>query len=284
MSDNAAGPIQPWLLLGERRRRSLENRVRTAAERWAAQWITGTVTPSVAIGSAARSPTPEYGDRGTLHFGARQQGEWLAELVVPRHLVAWAAGLAAVEFSAAADPDEISFAGEIELAMLQAFWDLLIPQAVKGEASLECLDEAQAQEVHRALAKRGIRALCSLGAAAAGVSIQVTLSPAMFATLLAERPVSYVGESLLSRRSAVAQAPVPLECCLGSVQVPVRDLHSLRIGDVLVTDITLDGRAELRVRNKPRPIAAGTLGTVEGRKALKVETAQVVMANRGLRR
>jgi len=64
----------------------------------------------------------------------------------------------------------------------------------------------------------------------------------------------------------------------------VRDLHSLRIGDVLVTDITLDGRAELRVRNKPRPIAAGTLGTAEGRKALKVETAQVLTANRGSRR
>jgi flagellar motor switch protein FliM len=106
----------------------------------------------------------------------------------------------------------------------------------------------------------------------------------MFATLLAERRGSYVGESLTSRRSAFAQAHVALDCCLGSVQVPVRDLHSLRIGDVLVTDIALDGHAELRVRNKARPIAAGTLGEAQGRKALKIEAAQVVTANRGLRR
>lgn len=283
MSANVVTRIQPWLLLGERRRRSLENRVRTAAERWGAQWISGAVTPIVAVEFAARNPTPRASDGQTLCFGARQAGEWLARLVVPRRLVAWAAGLGAVEFSAAADLDEISFAGEIELTMLRAFWGLLIPQAMAEEATLERLDEAYAEEARLALAKRGVRAQCSFGAAS-GVSIQVTLSPTLFATLLAERPVSYVGESLLSRRSAVAQAPVPLECCLGSVQVPVRDLHSLRIGDVLVTDITLDGRAELRVRNKPRPIAAGTLGAVEGRKALKVETEQVVTANRGLRR
>jgi flagellar motor switch/type III secretory pathway protein FliN len=284
MSAGAPSLVQPWLLLGERRRRSLENRIRTAAERWAAQWVSGTVTPTIAVGDRAASEgIPTRGDRRTLCFGARSGEEWLAQWVVPRHLVAWAAGLGAVEFSATADLDEISFSGEIELAMLRALWDLLLPQALAAEAPLECLDEAYAEEARLQLAKRGIRALCSFGATAS-VSLQMTLSPSLFATLLAERPVSYVGESLLSRRSAVAQAPVPLECCLGSVQVPVRDLHSLRIGDVLVTDITLDGRAELRVRNKPRPIAAGTLGTVEGRKALKIETAQVVTANRGSRR
>ena len=51
-----------------------------------------------------------------------------------------------------------------------------------------------------------------------------------------------------------------------------------------MTDIALDGQAELRVRSKPRSIVAGRIGVIEGRKAIKVETAQVVTANRGLRR
>jgi hypothetical protein len=311
MSDSVPGEVQPWLLLGERRRRSLENRIRTAAERWAAHWVAGTVTLSVAVEPAAQNPTPEYGDqiagrRNTIRFGARgSSGEWLAELRVPHHLVAWAAGLGAVEFSATADLDEMSPLGtsplprlqsplgEIELELMRGFWETLIPQAV--DAPLECLDDAYAEEARRALAKYGLRVVCAFGPAP-GCSIQSTLSPTTVATLLAERRVSYVGQSplgtsplpwlqsLTSRRSALAQAPVPLDCCLGSVQVPVRDLHSLQIGDVLVTDIALDGHAELRVRNKPRPIAAGTLGEVDGRKAIKVETAQVVTANQGLRR
>ena len=282
MSDGAAGEVQPWLLLGERRRRTLEHRVQTAAERWVAHWVAGTVTLSVVFERAAQDRRLEYGERKSISFGARgKSGEWHGVLGVPRRLVAWAAGLAAVEFSAIADPDEVSVSGEIELEMVREFWDLLVPKAVA--APLERLDEAIAEEAQLTLAKQGLRVACTFGPAP-GLCIQSTLSPAAVATLLAERQINYVGESLTPRRFALAQTPVALDCCLGSVQVPVRDLHSLRIGDVLVTDIALDGRAELRVRSKPRSIAAGTIGAVEGRKAIKVETAQVVTANQGLRR
>jgi flagellar motor switch/type III secretory pathway protein FliN len=288
MSDRVPGEVQPWLLLGERRRRSLEDRVGAAARRWAAHWVAGTVTVSVAVEPAAQNSTLAYGDRiagrrKTIRFGVRgKSGEWLAELVVPHRLVAWAAGLGAAEFSAAADLDEMSPVGEIELELVHGFWGMLIPQALAVDASLECLDSAAAEEVRLALAKRGVRAACAFGPAP-GLCIQSTLSPTIVATLLAERRVGHAGESLIARRSALARAAVALDCCLGPVQVPVRDLHSLRIGDVLVTDIALDGPVELRVRSKPRPIAAGTLGQVEGRKAIKVEAAQVVRANQGLR-
>jgi flagellar motor switch/type III secretory pathway protein FliN len=271
MSYGVPGEVQPWLLLGARRRRSLENRVGAAAERWAAHWIASTVTLSVAVEratDAVQQPT---------RFAARRQGDWLAQIAVPSHLVAWAAGLGAVEFSATTDFDQVSFSGEIELELMRGFWGMLVPQALAEETPLERCDESPAPP------KRGVSVSCDFGAAP-GFNIQLTLSPIMFATLLAEQRPGYVGESLTSRRSAFAQAPVALDCCLGAVQVPVRELHSLRIGDVLVTDIALDGHAELRVRHKPRPIAAGTLGAVAGRKALKVESAQVVTANRGLRR
>lgn len=271
MTDGVPGEVQPWLLLGERRRRSLESRVRLAAERWAAHWVAGAVTPSVAVEPAV------YGDPKAIRFAARRQGEWLAQILVPPHLVAWAAGLGAVELSATADFDEVAFSGETELELMRGFWGMLVPQAVAEGAPLERRDDSLA------LPKRGVSVSCDFGPAP-GFNIQLTLSPIMFETLLAERRPGFVGESLTSRRSAFAQAAVALDCCLGSVQVPVRELHSLRVGDVLVTDIALDGHAELRVRNKSRPIAAGTLGEVDGRKALKVESAQGVTANRGLRR
>src|ERR1700722_3868717 len=111
MRESQPGTTQPWLLLGERRRRLLESRVRTAAERWAAHWVAGTVTPAVSVEPAAWNPLLEYGDRKTIRFAARRDGEWLAEVVVPQRLAPWAAGLSAVEFSATADLEEISAGG-----------------------------------------------------------------------------------------------------------------------------------------------------------------------------
>ena len=313
MSQNAPGEVQPWLLLGERRRRSIEDHVAAAARRWAAHWVAGTPALSVEFEPAVsdrsvtetqwreshEAPTARGGaakgiprstsgaTRETIRFGARRNsGEWLAGLAVPRRLVAWAAGLEAMEFPATNDLDDLCLAdadlsasGEIELDLLRAFWSLLVTQAAV-EAPLERLDDAQAQEARLALGKRGLAATCDFGP---GLGMQWTLSPTTVAMLLSERRVSYVGESLMSRRSAVTQAPVAIDCCLGSIQVPVRDLHSLRIGDVLMTDIALDGRAELRVRSKPRPIATGTIGESMGRKAIKVEAAEVVAASQGLR-
>lgn len=285
MIDSISGEVQPWLLLGERRRRALEDRIGAAAKRWAAHWVARTVTLSITVESmAAGHSKAECGDRQTIHFGARgKSGEWIAELGVPRRLVAWAAGLGVVEFSAAADVEDVSPAGEVELDVIRGLWSTLMTPGMALEAPLESLDDAHAGEARQSLVKHGLRMLCVFGPAP-GCSIQVTLSAATAAMLLAERRTNFVGDSLTARRTALGQAPVALDCCLGSVQVPVRDLHSLRVGDVLVTDISLDGHAELRVRNKTRSIAVGTIGEVAGRKAIKVETEKQVVANRGMRR
>jgi hypothetical protein len=281
MNDSVPLEVRPWLLLGDRRRRALEHRFRAVAEGWAARWVARPITLSISIEPAAKSPLLEYVDRNWISFGARgKSGEWLQMIRVPPRLVAWAAGLDAVEFAALADTDDVSLSGEVELDVVRGFCDR---QATAMDAPLECLDEASAEEARRILAKRGLSVVCAFGPAP-GLQIQLTLAPGMVATLLAERRSNYEGESLQSRRAALAQAPLALDCCLGSVQVPVRELHSLRVGDVLVTDLALSGHAELRVRSKSRSIAVGTIGAVAGRKAIKVETAQVITGSRGLRR
>jgi len=279
--------VEPWLLLGERRRRMLEHRFRAAAERWAARWVSGTVTVSVAVEAAPQSATRQSDQRNTLRFVVRgKSGDCLAQFVVPHRLVAWSAGLGAVELSAIADLDDRSPFGQIELELVRGFWDQLIAQG-QGEAralvgsSVECLDEQPADEALRALAERGVHVTCAFEPAP-GLCIQATLSPTTVATLLAERRPELAGEHVVSRRAALSPAPVAVECWLGSVEVPVRDLHSLRVGDVLVTDIGLDGQAELRVQSRSRPIAAGTLGALEGRKAIKL--AGVFTVNEGWHR
>jgi flagellar motor switch/type III secretory pathway protein FliN len=266
MSARAPGNVHPWLLLGERRRHALEFRVRLAAERWAAHWVAGAITLSVRIEPAKCNRTLLDEVPGSVSFGGQDDaGRWAVLLTAPRHLVAWAAGLQMAEFPAE-DADDLT-SGEIGLELVRGFSAVLIPES----GALQCLDAESAHAASSTLLKHGVRVTCVFGPAP-GLSLQTTLSSSTVATLLAERRVNSMGESLTSRRGALTVTTVPLDCCLGSVQVPVRDLHALRIGDVLVTDIALDGRAELRVRSKPRLIAAGRLGAVEGRKAIKVET------------
>lgn len=288
MSERVACAVQPWLLLGERRRRALEHRIRAAAERWAEDWVAGEVTVSVAVDPVQKSTTRNAEGRKTQRFAVRgKSGDWLAELVIPHRLIGWAAGLGVVELSAIAEFEDRSPFGEIEAEMMRRFWDVLVAQGqvqqqgTTVDVSLECLEEQSADEMLPAFAKRSVRVVCQFGSSP-GFCLQAILSPTAIATLLAEGRPRSGGEKLKSRRSALGPTTVCLESCLGSVQVPVRELHSLRIGDVLLTDITLDGQVELRVRSKLRPIAAGTLGEVGGRKAIKVETSGVSTVNQGL--
>ncbi len=283
MTDPGRGEVQPWLLAGERRRRRIESLVRAAAEQWAMDWVAGPVGVAVTVEPAATEVPLESGDRRTMRFGVRSAaGAWLAHLVVPMRLVAWAAGLGAVELAGIADSDASSPFGAVELEMARAFWDLLFPQPPGSDAALECLDDAYTEHGLTALLRRGWRTTCVF-APAPGLSLQWTLSPVTIAALLAERPSRHLGEALTSRRAALALAPVSLDGSLGSVQVLVRDLRSLRIGDVLVTDIALDAPAQLRVSGKAVPIGAGPLGESSGQKAIRFETARVVTANQGLR-
>jgi hypothetical protein len=272
MTERVSGDVQPWLLLGERRRRGLEDRARAAAERWSTRWIASPVSVSIAI-EPARSRAMERGDRKTSCFGARRHSrEWVAVALVPRRVAAWAAGLGAVALSATPEPGDESLAAEVELELLRGLWSELVPALAAGDAPLERLDAAGAGTASAALEKRGVRVACVFGPTP-GLCIQWTLSAAAAAMMLAEPAVAFAGEPLTSRRTALSQTAVGLDCHLGSIQVPVRDLHSLRTGDVLLTDVTLESRAELRVRNGSTAIAVGAIGESDGRRAIKIESA-----------
>jgi hypothetical protein len=273
MSSDAKQSLQPWLLIGERRRRTLEERVRSAAERWAARWVTPAAAPAVTIELAMARASGEVPERRSADYGVRNRGgEWLAHLAIPRGLAAWAAGLGAVEFATLAEANNASVAAQLELDLLRAFWGALAPAPTAGDAVLERLDTTAAQAVRAALLRRSVHFCCGFSSNSA-VVIAGTLSAGVVSALLGERRMPFVGEPLNSRRAAIVLAPVPVDCHLGSLQLPVRDLHSLCPGDVLVTDVTLDSLVELRVRGKNTMIAVGAIGESDGHRAIKLETA-----------
>jgi hypothetical protein len=278
MTKGIPSKVQPWLLLGERRKRSLEQRIGAAIGRWSESWISAPVTASVTV-TPGRGWTSNHGEHRTSCFGARRHSqEWVALCSVPRGLAAWAAGEGVVAASVAVEPGNESLTAELEVELLRSLWGELFPGSFAAEMRLERVDGAAAEEARAALTKGVVSVTCSMGSAAAP-SILWTLSSSAAAMVLGDLRVPYSGAPLVSRRSAVAKTPLGLDCHLGSIQVPVRDLHTLRPGDVLLTDATLESRAELRVSGQTPAIAAGMIGESAGRRAVKIERA-----NRGSNR
>jgi Type III flagellar switch regulator (C-ring) FliN C-term len=277
MTQRIPAKVQPWLVLGERRKRTLEQRIGAALGRWSARWISAPVAASVTV-TPGRSWTSSHGDQRASCFGARRQSqEWVALCSAPRGLAAWAAGEGAVAASVAGEPGNESLAAELEVELLGSLLSELFPR-VAAEMRLERVDGVAAEEARAALAKGVLAVTCTMGSAAAPC-ILWTLSSTAAAIMLGEPRVPYSGAPLVSRRSAAAKTPVGLDCHLGSIQVPVRDLHTLRPGDVLLTEAALESRAEIRMSGQSPAIAAGMIGESGGRRAVKIE-----WANRGSNR
>lgn len=60
-----------------------------------------------------------------------------------------------------------------------------------------------------------------------------------------------------------------LEVCLGGIRVSSADLHSLRIGDVIATNHSVEAPLFVTVENQPRYV--GRPGVVQGRRAIRIE-------------
>jgi flagellar motor switch/type III secretory pathway protein FliN len=256
--------------MGERRKRALLTRMTAAAERWADLWVSGSVS-TVAV--LEQSGVAREAARGNDIYGARRgDGEWLIRLEMPPRVAAWAAGARAGEVAWIGAPDPDSIAAALELKLIQALWQVLVLGAGTSHAPLERLDAAAASGSMPTLCGRGVSVTLRFEASTR-FEMRCALSTALIADLLAERSPTSTLEPPVSRRAALSRVALKLDCHLGSLQVPVRDLHGLRPGDILLTDISLGSRAQLRVHGATPVVASGVIGEKDGRKAIKVETA-----------
>jgi hypothetical protein len=99
--------------------------------------------------------------------------------------------------------------------------------------------------------------------------IRLETSGAWLEDALGPRPPPPGGESLMQRATAVGFESVQLDAVLGSASISLSDLHTLRNGDVLVLDETLDQLIHLRERITGRPVGTAMLGRQESARAVK---------------
>jgi flagellar motor switch/type III secretory pathway protein FliN len=267
--------LRPYLLLGERRRRALEDRIRGAAERWALHWAGSSGDIAVAMEPDGGNGANAAGMRRASTFGARaRSGRWLAQVAASRSVSAWAAQVPAHE--APTEAEEGWIARGLDLELLESLWAGLRPEGY-ADSALERLDGDAADAARHALGRRVFSVACQFGVPS-GLVAHWTLSAEAVAGILREHRTPYAGEPMGSRVAALAQTPLALDCDIGSIQIPVGDLHALKPGDVLVTDLPLDGRVQIRIRGGSA-VASGSIGEHAGLKAIRVETT-----NRGTNR
>jgi flagellar motor switch/type III secretory pathway protein FliN len=263
--------VRPWLILGKRRRKTMADLMQNAARQWSENWI-ATPGASTAVAEICNSAAgPESVGRADAWFGVRDiSGAWLALAAVPRQLAGWASGAVAAELVGTIRSQELSLTSEIEGDLMEAFWTALTNQIGSPMGSLIRVDAGALAGARQSLAKESLQLTCSF-ASKPVMNINWTLSSRIVAILLAESPTGVDGERPTLRRVAVAEAPVTVDCRLATVELPVGDLRSLRLGDVLLTELRIDGRAEIGVRGKVGSLAEGTLGDSDGRRSIRID-------------
>jgi hypothetical protein len=256
--------------MGDRRRRTLCTRLSTAAERWVADWVSGPVSVSASI-----KPTEEAKQtpQGTVIYGVRgARGDRLLIIEVPPGVAAWVAGARISEGVPTGAAGVDSIVAAVTLKLIRGLWSSLARDVATSHGQMERLGEEDQSGRSAALGRHAVRVHLRFDGSQS-LELGCLLSTSLAADLLAERRVQSRFEPPGSRRAALSSVRVGLECELGMLQVAVRDLHSLRPGDVLLTDISLSSRAQLRVRGAKPVIAAGLIGENDGRKAIQIDAA-----------
>lgn len=73
-----------------------------------------------------------------------------------------------------------------------------------------------------------------------------------------------------SRKTALRETRIIARGCLGLVELALKDIHDLGVGDVLVLDRSLNEPVELSLSENGRPIARGMLRTGDGKLSIQL--------------
>jgi len=261
--------VHSYMLMGDRRMQALEEWVREAAQRWVRQWRGGSPVAPVAVKLTQARVASSIAGRVLVVLRVRDSaGELLAHLGAGRSAAAWAVGATLSE--TVAQPADGSIAWELERELLESFWQALHP-AEFGPVRIERLTQKELDTECAAPGRCCVHVVCQFEDPFP-LTFYLTLSVQAVMRMLRELRRAGAGESIGSRRTALRGAPIRLDCELGSIEMPVRDLHALQIGDVIVTDIALEDRARIKVQGKTSAVAMVSLGASDNRKAIKVET------------
>lgn len=235
---------EPFILIGESRRREVARRLSAAAADWYRHWSSGNDQPRIEIVADESSARTRAGD--TCIRCTTQESEELLSLRIPPDLAATLLGQAAGSGSAGTSA-ATGVAGEIARSLADAFLQ---------EAGITGAQVVQAgADISRIPRRRGVSAVVALGTR---TEISLCLGQPMLERLL-PRPAPFKGEPLKRRRESISHATLRVEAVLGEAEVTLTDLAGLAAGDVIVLDRPLNESGYL-VDLQGQKIAGVTFG------------------------
>jgi flagellar motor switch/type III secretory pathway protein FliN len=258
---------QPLLFLGEKRRQVVTERVADALRRWrqswsedaAAQFDVGTEAPT------AEGFTSPVASVATTCWALELGAQRLAVLLLPHATFAWAvqgAGTPVIDTGPAVAAD--SLAEQLEQEVATSLLSELCQVGRREPLSVVRLASDALLEW-----SRGARAWTMHAKASNGRGLSVLLAASRMETLAPARaPV--VDATLESRRDSIGANTVSLRGVVGETFLSMSELSELALDDVLVLDQALAEPVTLVAPDSGGRVAAGNLGRVGARRAIKV--------------
>jgi hypothetical protein len=266
MSNADAALVEPFLILGQRRRACLERVLSERIEVWRRGWSTGREPiQSVVIDSVDPTVQRAQHDASVAICAASAVHGTLMQLCAGPEALSGLLGMTVPGAERRSAAGAQSVVVELELTLARSLCEELLHSAGVADAVLDSKRIAATRETG------GRNGCLSVVVSAAGrPRLALWLTPRCVELLAPPQPPANVQSPRMERRkSAIGDERVRMEAILGDVEIDFRDLVQLAAGDVIVLEQSLSGTAQLATLAGVR-LAQVQLGSVGGLRAVSV--------------
>lgn len=250
---------EPIVLLGANRRQQLTQSLLQMVRSWRQQWGGGAHTPLVVdcADSLTRKAVAPGGR--LIAFGADAAGGPLLLIAIPADAQHELLGVAA--------PRSPDGGGEIANAVIaEALQALCLQLSEPAAMERSSVHAYQGDKLAQAWSRYGCTV--TVKTAAERVLFSMRLSPQLLLAMLPAQAAK-PADPVASRRSAIGEEVVDVHAWLGEAEVTLTDLATLRVGDVILLQASVNGAGYLALPDG-RQLAAIRLGRVGERRAVNV--------------
>ncbi len=159
--------------------------------------------------------------------------------------------------------------GQIERSIVdEMLGDLL--RRISGPADRSCL--VPGLRAGEAFPPERPAAVFRLPVAAPWHEVRCWLGATLVDGLLGPRPPAPAAESPVARHDCLGDLGVELDGVIGEARIGWSELQTLQVGDVIVTDASIDAAVTLSMRGTGRGVGRGALGQQGGVRVIRVDT------------
>lgn len=261
--------VRPYRLIGARTTKRLHEAIATVVSAWADDWLSEKATFSVEAITALNDRNAGHKTLQVDKYITWLDDNWCALISNPKlypHLGAILLGIPSsridVTIEASTIVNDIVSHALIELAQR-----LLAGTTLSYDAVASCVTQ---DPIPKTVSKRGSGSIAALFAIN-GVLFEYVLSPATVDRYISliNKPVQNQKNPLIPAIKALGKQKVHTSIYLGTAVLPIQDLASVRVGDVILLDNTIDKPSSL-VFNSSSTKCTGTIGRQKNSYAFRV--------------